>query len=265
MSSTDISGAELSGVAVPGTHRDENSPSAAATRGNASSAPPDPAVPPATGFRRVALGASVVVGGLLTVGGFATTVWETGPGKLAYLDSLVVNPLQSQIAAVLLFFGYLAIFPMMLALAAMTRRRWRLGGNIAVGLSAIGALALPGLLVTDFYDLAIRQGLPADVAVRVSDAAQDLPLAVLIGGPFIMLTFVGMIVGAVSAWRAGFFHWGFAVLIVASFAVMFLPEDIAFTPGVNIGMGALLGAFMASVGIAALRMTNREWATGERR
>jgi hypothetical protein len=42
------------------------------------------AVAPATRFRRRAMAAAAVVGGLFTVAGFAVTVWETAPDKLAY-------------------------------------------------------------------------------------------------------------------------------------------------------------------------------------
>jgi hypothetical protein len=89
--------------------------------------------------------AAAVVGGLLTAAGFAATVWETGSEKLAYLDSLVVDPLRSQIAAVLLHYGYMGIVPMLLALAAMTRSRWRIGGNIGLALTLPGALAVTGM------------------------------------------------------------------------------------------------------------------------
>lgn len=133
--------------------------------------------PVRAGFRRRAVGISAVVGGLLTAAGFAATVWEAGEGKLAYLDSLVVDPIRSQVAAVLLFFGYMGITATLLVFSAMTRSRARVLGNVALGLSWIGSLALPGLLVTDFYDLAIRQNLPPETAVAVSDAAQNLPLA----------------------------------------------------------------------------------------
>jgi hypothetical protein len=138
-------------------------------------------IPPATRFRRRAMGAAAVVGGLLTAAGFAATVWETASDKLAYLDSLVVDPIRSQIAAVLLHYGYMGIVPMLLALAAMTRNRWRIGGNIGLALSLPGAFAVTGMLITDFYDLAIRQSLPAEQAAAVSDAAQHLLLAGLIG------------------------------------------------------------------------------------
>lgn len=223
-----------------------------------------PAGLPAAGFRRRVVGISAIVGGLLTAAGFAATVWEADGSKLAYLDSLVVDPMRSQLAAVLLFFGYMGITPMLLAFSAMTRARGRVLGNIALGLSWIGTLALPGLLVTDFYDMAIRQNLPPETAVTVSDAAQNLPLAALLGGPAIMLTFVGMVLGAVAGWRAGFFHWAFALLILGSTLVLMLPLGLQFNAYANIASGAALGLFLVAVGAAALRMTDRQWSTGER-
>lgn len=215
-------------------------------------------------FRRRAVGVTTVLGGLLTAAGFATTVWETGEGKLAYLDSLVIDPMQSQIAAVLLFFGYMGLTPMLLSFVAMTRSRGRVLGNVAVGIAWIPVLALPGLLVTDFYDLAIRQNLPAETAVAVSDAAQNLPLAVVIGGPTTLLAFVGMVLGAVAAWRAGFFHWSFGLLIVVSVGMMTLPLGLQYNAYANIASGAMLGLFMVAVGLSALRMSDRQWSTGER-
>ena len=224
-------------------------------------AAPTTFVPPATRFRRRAMGAAAVVGGLLTAAGFAATVWETGPDKLAYLDSLVVDPLRSQVAAVLLHYGYMGVVPMLLALAAMTRSRWRIGGNIGLALSLPGAFAVTGMLVTDFYDLAIRQSLPAEQAVAVSNAAEELPLAGLVGGPLIMLTFVGMTVLGVAAWQAGFLHWAMVLPVPASVATIALP--VGAVQGIT--QGALLGLFMVLVGVAAWRMTDEEWVTGLRR
>jgi hypothetical protein len=218
-------------------------------------------VAPVTRFRRHAIASAGVVGGLLTAAGFATTVWETAEGTQAYHDSLVVDPLRSQVAALLLHFGYFGIVPVLLALGIMTRRRWSVAGNIGLALSMGGALALPGLLVTDFYDIAIRQSLPAEQAAAVSDAAQALPLAGFVGGPLIMALFAGMIVLSIAAGRAGFFHWMFGVLVAVSFVIPFVTPMGALQ---GIGQGACLALFMISTGVAAFRMTDEEWATGLR-
>lgn len=226
-----------------------------------SSPTPTVDVPPATGFRRRAMGVAGVVGGLLTVGGFVATVWEGSTDKLAYLDSLVVDPFRSQVAAVLLHFGYFALVPVVTALAIMTRRRARVAGNIGFGLAIGGSLALPGLLVTDFYDMAIRQNLPAEQAVAVSDAAQELPLGFLVGGPFIMGTFVGLTVLGLAAWRAGFFGWLPTLLVPVALAIPFV-VPIGTVQG--IAQGVALGGFLIAVGIAVLRITDEEWVSGIR-
>jgi hypothetical protein len=218
-------------------------------------------IAPATRFRRQAIATAGVIGGLLTAAGFATTVWETAEGTQAYHDSLVVDPLRSQVAALLLHFGYFGIVPVLLALGIMTRRRWTVVGNIGLALSMGGALALPGLLVTDFYDIAIRQSLPAEQAAAVSDAAAALPLAAFVGGPLIMALFAGMVVLGVAAWRAGFFHWAFALLVVVSFAIPFVTPIGALQ---GIAQGACLALFMIAAGVAAFRMTDEEWVTGAR-
>ena len=243
------------GAATPAAGSPSTGPSPAAA------APAGIDVPPVTRFRRLAIAGSAVVGGLLTGAGFLTTVWETAPGTLAYLESLVVDPWRSQVAALLLHLGYLGLVPVLLALGIMTRSRWRIAGNIGLALGMGGALALPGLLVSDFYDLAIRQSLPLEQAVAVSDAAHALPLAGLIGGPLIMGTVVGMTLLSVAAWRAGFFHWTFGALLALSFVLPPMPETGALQ---GVVQGAPLALFMIAAGVAVIRMTDEEWVSGLR-
>ena len=94
----------------------------------------------------------------------------------------------------------------------------------------------------------------------MSEAAADLLLAGFLGGPLIMLTFVGMTLAGISAWRAGFFHWALVLPVPASVATLFLP--VGALQGLT--QGALLGLFMVLVGVAAFRMTDAEWVSGVR-
>ena len=136
-----------------------------------------------------------------------------------------------------------------------------MAGNVGLGLSFAGVAALPGLLVTDFYDLAMRQNLPPEDAVRASDAAQDLPLSFLLGGVTIPVMVAGMALLSVAAWRARFFHWIFAVPMIALFFTAdMLPPNIG-----DIVQGAAFALFMIAAGVAALRMTDAEWVTGAHR
>ncbi|GAA4684087.1 hypothetical protein GCM10023215_18440 [Pseudonocardia yuanmonensis] len=95
----------------------------------------------------------------------------------------------------------------------------------------------------------------------MSEAAQNLPLAAFLGGPAVMLVFLGL--GTVAAWRARFLHWTLALTVVASVGLIMVP-GLRYLASANIAGGALLGLFMVVVGVRALRISDREWATGSR-
>jgi small basic protein len=219
-------------------------------------------VPASTGFRRKALGISIVAGAALSSAGFATTVWESGSAKLDYLNSLVVHPTQSQVAALLLHLGYMMFAPLLVVLAAMTRAARSRLTSVAFGVAALGALSLPGLLVTDFYDLAIRQTLPDDLAVRVSDKAGSYPLAAVMMAPTLLALLLGLIVAMIAAVRAKFLHWA----LVPVFVVGFLFPPFVSDKGwfLNVVPVSVELAAIAAVGIRVLRMSDAEYATGVR-
>jgi hypothetical protein len=207
-------------------------------------------------FRRRAMAVSIGIGAALTFAGFATTNWEGTSKKADYLNSLAETPTRSQVAAVLLHFGYMAFLPMLLALGVFTRRRAVKLGHVGLGIGLLGALSLPGLLVTDFYDLAIRQHLPLDKAVEVSDAPQHYGWAIAIGGPIVMGVFVGMFLLLIAAWRARFIGWWPAVFWAAGFVIAFTPK---LTPAL-IGSG-LVAIAMTALAVRIWRTTDEEWAT----
>lgn len=207
-------------------------------------------------FRRRAMAVSIGVGAALTFAGFATTNWEGTSSKADYLHSLSKAPVQSQVAAVLLHFGYMGFLPMLLALGVFARRRAVKLGHVGLGLGLLGALSLPGLLVTDFYDLAIGQHLPTDKAVEVSDAAQNYGWAIAIGGPIVMGVFLGMLLLLVAAWRARFLGWWPPLLLVAGLVVTFTPKLLFAV----IGSGAV-AVVMLTVALRVWRTSDDEWAT----
>ncbi|GAB2463653.1 hypothetical protein [Jatrophihabitans fulvus] len=219
-------------------------------------------VPASTGLRRRALGVAVIAGSVLTVAGFATTVWEVDETKLSYLNSLDVNPTQSQIAALLLHFGYMAFAAALLVLAAMTRGLRSKFVTVALGVAGAGAVTLPGLLVTDFYDLAIRQTLPDDQAVATSDKASEYGLGAVMAVPAVFGLVLGLIAVMIAAARARKLHWSVPpVFAVGFFVPVFLGAQgwVVNTGGAAVAFGAL-----AFVGVKALRMSDEQWVTGTR-
>jgi hypothetical protein len=215
---------------------------------------------PSTSLRRRGIGIAIVAGAAVSIAGFATTVWEKSDKKIDYLNSLDVHPLQSQLAAMLLHFGYMLFVPTLIALGVMTRARRSRVASIGLGIGYLGAVALPGALVTDFYDLAIRQTLPDGTAVQVSDKAGSYPIAAIMMVPTVLALMVGLVIGLVAAARAHWLPWYLAPV----FAVGFLAPVALQGQGwvANVVPAAVALSALAFVGVRVLRMSDREYATG---
>ena len=86
------------------------------------------------------------------------------------------------------------LLPAALGLMHLARRATPKLAHIG-GLLAVGGLAtLPGLLVTDFYDLALAQALPRAQSVEIADAAASgwAPALMFISG--VLPVFIGTVV-----------------------------------------------------------------------
>jgi len=191
--------------------------------------------------------ACLVAAGLLMTAGFAATPWEAEQTTRAYHDALLGHPDQAQVAAVLLHFGYLLLMPGAFGVMALVAPRggWllRIGGVLAV----LGMATLPGLLITDAYDLALARELPPDVAARVSDAVGDLALSTILGFPTIVGVVLGMILLFLALWRAGEVPFAVPALVIAGWVVSF--AGFGLVPTVAGGALMTLGFVLTAVRI----------------
>jgi len=217
-----------------------------------------PYVPaPATRLRRRAAGIATIGAGVLTFAGFAATPWEGSSDTALYLQALADNPVQGQVAAVLLHFGYLLMLPAVLALGQMVRRRSVVLGQIGMFFGILGTVGLPGLLVVDFYGLTLAEKLPIDQAVAIEEGAADRPLALLMAAPSALGMLLGFILLTIGAARAGKLPWWVVALFPVGFVVSLQP---ALVPAL-IGSGAFLVA-LTTVGVRTLQSTDEAWETG---
>jgi hypothetical protein len=159
----------------------------------------------------------LIAGPLITLAGMLTTPWETDTTTVSYHDALAAHPDQATLAAILLHFGYLLLLPAALVLYVLARRsapKLATAGGI---LALIGLSTLPGLLVTDFYDLAMAQALPHEQSAAIADSlstAGMLALAV----PSIAGTVLGLALLGAAAWRAGYARgWVPAAILIGWF------------------------------------------------
>jgi hypothetical protein len=163
-------------------------------------------------FDRIATALSMFAAGPLILAGMLTGVWEEGDTTAAYLETYLVDPGRSQLSALLLHAGYLLLLPCVLGLAMVTRDAPRLR---AFGLSfgILSLSTLPGLLIIDFYDLALAQTIPIEDGAAVLDRVGEYPGLLLMFLPTMAGLVLSFALLALAAWRVRFTPWWSSALL----------------------------------------------------
>src|SRR3712207_3086735 len=154
-------------------------------------------------FRRTAAGLCLIAGPLVTLIGGLVTPWETTETTAAYLQALAENPTRAQISAVLLYFGFLLTAVGIFGIIHLLRHRAVVLAHVAGVLAVWGWVTLPGLLVSDFYDLSLAQWGNRQDAIAISERAEGYVGGAILGIP-VLLGMFGLILLCVALWRARF-------------------------------------------------------------
>jgi hypothetical protein len=205
---------------------------------------------------RTAAGLTMAAAGVIIFAGYLVTPYGNS-AEAAELRTVAAHPMQTQVAAVLLHFGYLLLVPTAFALVHLGRRGARRLSYTGLVFSVLG-VGLSGLLVTDFFSLALAQHLPIASAVRVSDAAKQYSLGALLAKPSALAAVLGLVLLAVAAWRAGWVSWWPAAAMLAGWIVAI--GGNALVPA-GIGSGLILLSLVV-LGVRVLRMSDGEWEDG---
>jgi hypothetical protein len=197
-------------------------------------------------------GICLIVASLLLQIGYLVTPWESEATTASFLQALREHETQAQVAAVFLHFGWLVWVPAAFGIVALLRPRggWLLwiGGTLAI----VGTISLPGLLVSDFNELALAQQLPPADAVELSEASADFLLRSLF---FQLPAVVGALLGTTllffALWRAAVVPAWVPFVVLAGLVVTFaLPVSLlSFAIGGGLGM---VGGIVAGVRILRL-------------
>lgn len=198
-------------------------------------------------------GICLIVAVVLVQIGYMATPWESEATTAGYHDALAAHPTQAQIAATFLHFGWVMWVPAAFGIVALLRPRG--GPLLAIGgtLAIVGTISLPGLLVTDFYDLALAQELPRAQSVEISDKASEPALQALFQVPAVVGALGGTLLLFFALWRAGVTPaWvPFAVLAGTVFIFALPMGLLAF--GIGGGVMTVAGVF---AGVRILRTGN---------
>jgi hypothetical protein len=175
-------------------------------------------------------GICLIVAAVLLQIGYLATPWESGEATLtSYHDALAEHPGQSLWAATFLHFGWLVWAPAAFGIVALLSPR---GGKllwIAGTLAIVGTVSLPGLLVSDFYDLALAENLPRAESVELAEkAGEPFQLIAFFQLPAIFGALVGTMLLAFALWRAGVVAlWVALLVLVGSVITFLLPPGLA--------------------------------------
>ncbi len=212
----------------------------------------------ATRFRRTMMGLCLIAGPLVTVAGGLVTPWEDEATVASYLQALGENPIQAQISAVLLYFGYLLTAVGIFGMIHLVKRRAVVFAHVSGILAIWGWVTLPGLLVTDFYDLSLAQYEDRQSAVAISERAGEYAGSAVLGMP-VLFGFIGLVLLVAALWRSGFAPLWVPVVFLAGFALSFFGPvgAVSFTGGFALALVAL-----GYVGVRILRMSDEEWERG---
>jgi len=212
----------------------------------------------ASGFRRTVAGTCLILGPLVALIGGLVTPWEESDTTAAYLQALGENSGQAQVSAVLLYFGYLLFVPGIFGIMHLLRRRAIVLGHVAGILAVWGWVTLPGLLVTDFYDLSLAEHADRQAAIAISDRAGEYVGGTILGIP-VLLGFIGLVLLSVALWRARFAPVWIPVVLLAGFVVAFASPPGALYFAVAFG---LVLVALGYVGLKILRLSDGEWERG---
>jgi hypothetical protein len=217
---------------------------------------PAPRIEPAPGgrFRRIGGGLSLLASGTLVCASLLLIPY-TNETDAQYLQTGVDHRSHILWAAVLTHYGYLLLLPAALTLVHLARRGARKLSTAAMLLAGLGA-GLSGIVVVDFYDVALANALPPEEALRVFALAGEPVQGALIALPSVLGLAVGTNLAVVAAWRAGAVPLAPVVLNVVGWGVFTAFSGDAWLPSVGTGLAAV---GLAWCGVVVLRMRDEVW------
>jgi len=209
---------------------------------------------PGARFRRIGGGLSLLAAGTLIFASLAMIPYENNT-EAQYLQTGVDHRSNILWAAVVLHYGYLLLLPASLTLVRLARRSLRKLSLVTTVLAGLGA-GLSGIVVLDFYDVALANGLPADEALRIYDLAANYGQGALIALPSIVGLVLGINLALFAAWRARAIPVFPLVLSVVGWVIFTAFTGDALLPSLGSGLAAI---GLAWAGVIVLKTRDEVW------
>ena len=217
-------------------------------------APPTTELEPHARFRRIGGALSLLGAGTLTCVSLLMIPYQNET-HADYLQTGVDHQANILWAAVVLHFGYLLLVPAAFTLVRLARRRNPRTSLAALLLAGLGS-GLSGIIVVDFYDVALANALPADEALRIFDLAGSYGQGAIIAASSVFGMALGINLAVYAAWRARAIPVYPVVLSVVGWLVFTVFSGDPWLPSVGTAMVAV---GLGWAGLVVLKMRDEVW------
>lgn len=210
---------------------------------------------PQTRFRRIGGALSLLGAGTLTCVSLLMIPYENET-HAQYLQTGVDHRSNILWAAVVLHFGYLLLVPAAFTLVRLARRGAPRTSLVAMLLAGLGS-GLSGIIVVDFYDVALANSLPADQALDIWNLAGSYGQGAIIAATSVFGMALGSNLAVYAAWRARAIPVYPLVLSVLGWGIFTMFSGDPWLPSIG---SALVAVGLGWAGVIVLKMRDEVWA-----
>jgi hypothetical protein len=210
---------------------------------------------PGTRFRRIGGALSLLGAGTLTCASLLMIPYQNETSA-EYLQTGVDHRSNILWAAVVLHFGYLLLLPAALTLVRLARRNNPKTSLVAMLLAGLGS-GLSGIIVVDFYDVALANALPADQALDIWNLAASYGQGAIVAATSVLGMVLGINLAVFAAWRARAIPVYPLVLSIVGWVVFTLFSGDPWLPSVGTGLVAI---GLGWAGLTVLKTRDEVWA-----
>jgi hypothetical protein len=209
---------------------------------------------PQTRFRRIGGALSLLGAGTLTCVSLLMIPYQNET-HAEYLQTGVDHRTNILWAAVVLHFGYLLLVPAAFTLVRLARRAVPKTSLVAMLLAGLGS-GLSGIIVVDFYDVALANSLPADQALEIWNLAGSYGQGAIIAATSVFGIALGINLAVYAAWRARAIPVYPLILSILGWGIFTTFSGDPWLPSIGT---ALVAIGLGWAGVIVLKMRDEVW------
>jgi hypothetical protein len=206
----------------------------------------------ALSFRRWAV---ILAAGLSGVIVLISIIVEPAPDAEGreILQAYAANDRAQGLHTNLIHYGFALFAPVAYAMVGLVRRQGAWIANLAGVLAVLGLSTLPGLVLLDYFSVAVEHVAGLEVAVNAEDAVEKLPGFAALTVPALISSILAVPVATLALWRARLVAWWLPLVAAAA------SLGPNFLPGPAIVAFSVLAVGMLIVGWALWRIPAVAW------